>query len=149
MNISEQIKNIIDKEFDVAVKKMEESQTPEEMLFFFSAIHAVINRAFNIEFSKELLFANFILDNSYKSMIERMHQIKAGQQFVRFHNDFGEKLLNLTKELQKNFYKKNKRNETLNEIVLLAHTTTGNGYYLLQKDALPIFQEKKKNIDLE
>lgn len=144
MKISKNIQEMVDKEIDYAIAKMEESQTPDDMLFFFSGIHAVINRAFNFEFSTELLFVHFVLENSYKKILERIQQMKSGSTVVKFHDDFGLKLIELSKNLKKNFYKKTKRIEVLNEIALLSYSTTGNGYYLLQKNALPIFQEKKK-----
>lgn len=139
MKLSEKTKELINKDFDLAIKKMESSDTPEEMLFFFTAIHAVINRAFNIEFSEDLLFVHFILDGAHRTILDRIQHMKNGIHVVKFHDDFGPQLLAISKELRKNFYSKNKRNEALNKIVLLAYSTTGNGYFLLQKGDLPIF----------
>ena len=139
MKLSEKTKEIIDKDFDFAIKKMELSKSPEDMLYYFTAIHAVINRAFNIEFSKDLLFANFILENAYKTVLDRIQHMKTGNQVVKFHDDFGSQLLSITKELRKNFYNKTKRIEALNKIVFLAYSTTGNGYFLFQKEDLSIF----------
>lgn len=144
MKISKSNKEILNREFDFALNKMKKSQSPDEILYYFTAFYNMINRIYNIEFCEELLFTFFVMDSAYKAIIERMGLLKAGQSSViGFNKNFGPELIRITEDLLKNFYNKEKRNQTLQTLVLLAYSTTGNGYYLSQKGEIDIYSDTK------
>lgn len=135
MNISKNAKKILNSEFDITLKKMIESNSPDEIMYYFTAFYNVINRVYNIEFSEDLLFANFIMENAYNNIIQRMGLVKAGNSsVVGFHKNFGSAFIKIIEEIRNNFFNKEKRIEALQKLVLLAFTTTGNGFYLSQKN---------------
>ena len=134
MKLSTINKELLDKEFEFALNKMETSQTPDELIYYFSGFFNVINRIYNIEFSEELLFINFVMDIVYNSFMGRIGLVKAGQSpVIGFHEDFGSALIKITKDIKDNFYDKQKCIQALQKLVLLSFTTTGNGFYLSQK----------------
>jgi len=144
MNIDNKHKEILTKEFDYAYEKMKTAADPEEILYYYSAFFNMINRIYNIQFSEDLLFAFFTMENAYKFIIERIQIIKSGQRQVDFDERFGAKFLEIIKKLKDGFFQKTKRLAALQELVTLAYTTTGNGYYLTGKGEINIFKGMKK-----
>ena len=104
MKLSKENKKILNDEFEFVIKKMENSENPDQMLYYFTGIHSMIQRILNLDFSEELLFTHFVLENFYKAIAERVRLLKSGQAVVVFHEDFGAKLIEYTEELRINFY---------------------------------------------
>ncbi len=144
MNLSKEYKKIIDDEFAFVIKRMAASNDPSEMMYFFSGLYAMIHRILNLEFSNELLFVHFIIEKSYKDIVERIDHIKRGQNIIKFNEDFGIKLLEYTIELKESFYNSKLRQNALEKIVVLAYTTCGNGFYLSEKGRISVFSDKKQ-----
>ncbi len=144
MDIDNKHKEILTKEFDYAYEKMKTAADPEEILYYYTAFYNMINRIYNIQFSEDLLFAFFTMENAYKYMSERVHLIKSGQGPIGFDERFGVKFLEIIKKLKDGFFHKTKRLTALQELVTLAYTTTGNGYYLTGKGEINIFKGMKK-----
>ena len=144
MNLSKDYKKLLDDEFDFVIKKMETSKTPDQMLYFFSGLYAMIHRVLNLQFSGELLLVHFVLEKLYKDSIERMDLIKKGHNVVMFNSGFGSKLIECTKELKKALYNSKQRQEALEKIVVLAYTSCGNGFYLTEKGMIDIFKDDEK-----
>ena len=69
--------------------------------------------------------------------------MKSGQNVVTFHDDFGQKLIECTKELKEGFFNSKQRVDALNKFVVLSYTSTGNGFYLTEKGMIDIFSDKK------
>lgn len=139
MNLSNRNKKILNDEFKLVLEKMEESKSPDEMMYFFTAFYNMIHRIYNIEFSEELLFTHFVMENAYNTIMTRMGMIKAGQSSViGFHGDFGSALIAITREIKENFWNKTKRNLALQKLVSISYTTTGNGFYLSRKGSLKL-----------
>ena len=144
MKLSKENKKILNDEFEFVIKKMENGEDPDQMLYYFTGIYTMIQRIINLEFDEELLFTHFVLDNVYKDIIDRIRALKSGQTVVQFHEEFGAKLIEFVKELKAGFYNSKQRLEILNKLVTLAYSTSGNGYYLTQKGMIDIFAEKKQ-----
>ncbi len=138
MNISDNYKDIIVKETNYAVSMMNESSNIEEKLYYFSAVSAMIQRIFNLEYDSDLIYAHFILQEIYNAFLQRLGAIKAGQTLIPLSDEQFEKLISLTKELTKKIEEKKDIDTTLKKLVILSYTTTGNGYYLVQKGLLKI-----------
>jgi hypothetical protein len=149
MKLSKEYKIKLEQEFDFVIKKMEESETPDLMLYYFSGIHTLLNRILNLEYSEELLFSFFILERTHKDIISALESLKQGNPIPIFHERFGEKLLELTKELKNGFFNSKTRIEILKELVVLTYTCTGNGYFLTEKGIIDIFHENESLGDNE
>jgi len=144
MNIDNKYKEVLTKEFDYAYEKMKTAADPEEMLYYYTAFFNMINRIYNIQFSEDLLFAFFTMQNANNFISERIQLIKSGQRQVDFDERFGVKFLEIIKKLKDGFFHKTQRLSALQELVTLAYATTGNGYYLTGKGEINIFKGVKK-----
>ena len=144
MKLSKEYKTKLEKEFDFVINKMEESETPDQMLYYFSGIQTLLNRILNFEYSEELVFSFFVLERVHKDIITILGSLKQGNPILTFHDKFGEKLVELTKDLKNGFFNSKTRIESLKKIVVLAYTCSGNGYFLTEKGIIDIFSETKK-----
>ena len=144
MNLSKEYKSKIEQEFDFVIKKMIESKNPEQMMYFFSGIHTILNRILNLEYSDELLFAYFIVERSHKDIINQLTSLRQGNPIITFHDDFGSQLIEVIKELKKAFFNSKNRIEILKKLVVLSYTATGNGHFLSEKGVIDIFFETEK-----
>ena len=61
MNIEPGNIDHIAKEIDFALQRMGDAVTAEEKLYYFSAVHGVINRVMNFQFDPVLVFAHQVL----------------------------------------------------------------------------------------
>jgi hypothetical protein len=137
MKISSEMQTKITEEIDYVVKRMKESPSPQEKLYFFSAIFGVIQRIFNLEFDPELVYLHFVLRHTYQSFQDRVNAItKAGDSTIPLTDIQFEKLTSFTEDLNKKIKEKKSLDGLLKDFVLLSYTTTGNGYYLFQKGLL-------------
>lgn len=138
MNIRDNSRDIIVEEINYVVKQMEESSTGEEKLYYFSAVHSIIQRIFNLEYDSDLVYAHFVLNGTYVSFLQRLQAIKQGETLIPLSDEQFEKLISLTKELAKTIEEKKSIDSTLKKFAILSYTTGGNGYYLQQKGLLKI-----------
>ena len=139
MKISTEAKNILRKEFEFAIKKMEEDPHPENKLYYFTATFSMIQRIFNVKFDPELVFIHVVLQATHAAANQRLSAMKTGaQQPVALSNDFFTRLVELTKKLWTAIEKDENPYEVLKQFSLLAFSTTGNGFYLQQKGLLVI-----------
>jgi len=145
MKLSKEYKAKIESEFDFVIHKMTESEAPDQMLYYFTGIQTLLNRIMNFEYSDELLFTFFILERAYKDIVNHLGSLNHGNKVVTFHDDFGAKLLEYTKELKQGFFNTKTRIEILKKIIVLSYTCNGNGYYLSEKGIIEIFSNTKKD----
>lgn len=138
MNINDDFREIILKEINYVVAKMDKSETAEEKAYYFSGIHGMLQRIFNLEYNEELVYAYLILSETHKAFVSRLQAIKAGQKEIPIYNEHFEKLIIIVKELADKIEKKEDISDLLKKLLLLSYTTTGNGYYLFQKGLLKI-----------
>lgn len=139
MNIKENGREIITNEIDYALKRMEKTENPEEKLYFFSATYAMIQRVFNIQYDPELIYAHFILSETYKALQGRIKLIEQGRdRLIPLTEEHFTTLCNLTKELVQKMKDEKDIDKILKKFVLLTYSTSGNGYYLHEKGLLKI-----------
>jgi len=132
-------RKIIVDEINYAVKKMDEQQDPFQRLFYFSAIFGALHRIYNIEYDPELVYAHFIFRAVHDSFINRVNAIqKGGDTTVLLTDEQFEKLSSYSKEIASKIKKKEAIDSILKKFVILIYSTTGNGYYLMQKGILKI-----------
>jgi TnpA family transposase len=138
MNISDNSREIIIKEINYVVNKMEECSSMEEKLYYFSGVYSIVQRIFNLEYDSDLVYAHSILLQTYNLFQQRLEAVKAKQLLIPLSEEQFKNLTIITKELAKKIAEKKEINNTLKKFVILSYTTTGNGYYLLQKGLLKI-----------
>ena len=139
MNINDNLRKLLVKEINYAVKKINESSDAGEKLYYFSAVYGVVSRIFNLEYDSDLVYAHFILNQTHKAFLGRLQAItKGGEAIIPLHEEHFKKLSTVTKELAKKIEKDEGISEILKKFVILSFTTTGNGYYLQQKGLLKI-----------
>jgi hypothetical protein len=144
MKLSKEYETKLEQEFDFVINKMENSETPDMMLYYFSGIPTLLNRILNLEYSEELVFLFFVLEKAHKDIILALGSVRQGNPILTFHDKFGDKLVELTKDLKNGFFDSKTRIEILKKIVVLAYTCTGNGYFLTEKGIIDIFSVTKK-----
>lgn len=139
MNINKDFRKLIVDEINYVLTKMGQGQTGEEKIFYFSAIFGIMQRIYNLEFDPDLLYAHFILQETHKNLLSRLKSIEmGGERAIPLHEYHFERLISLTEELRKNIAENKPLDNTLKKFVLLIYTTTGNGYYLMQKGILKV-----------
>jgi cytoplasmic iron level regulating protein YaaA (DUF328/UPF0246 family) len=131
-------KMIVD-EINFAAKKMTKTQNASEKLYYFSAVFGVLQRIFNIEYDSDLVFSYSIIRATHDAFLNRLKAIQhGGDNTVSLSDNQFEKLTSLTKELAKKINKNEDVTDTLKKFAILAYSTSGNGFYLMQKGLLKI-----------
>lgn len=136
MKISTKMKNEIIKEIDLVVDAMKKSEDPLKKLYFFSGIHGVINRVFNIEYDPELVWMHHVLSAVHTGFLQRMNAMRQGDLVIVLDELYFEKLIALSINLKDKISENCNVDDTLKEFIILLYATTGNGYYLKQKGLL-------------
>lgn len=138
MAISKKMKEIIVNEVKYALQKMEESSSIEEKLYYFSAVQTIHNRVFNIEFSDDLLYAYYILNQTYQAFQQKLATMKMGDLVFVIDEHHMQVLAKLTNDYLTHFEAGNSTDEVLKKMVTLQYSISGNGNYLMGKGLLKI-----------
>ncbi len=139
MNLSQNMKNELTNEINFVVKKMRDTSSPVEKLYFFSALYAITQRIINFEYDPEVTFIHQVLQHVYNTVNSRITMITTGQQAqVGIPDNLFTSLENSLAELVFNIEKGTKIYPQLQTMVNLAYSTTGNGYYLYLKGMLKV-----------
>jgi hypothetical protein len=126
-------KKLIVDDFKDAIRLMEASKNPDEILYYFSATNAVLQRVFNFQFNARLVFVHSVLLAVYAGIKARIDAIKGGENTILLTKEFFEQLIALTKELLSRIEKDEEPFDVLEKLNLLGFSITGNGFYLLRK----------------
>ena len=139
MGISDSYRDMIVNEVNFCIEQMEKNNDFREKLFYFSGIQGLLQRIFNLEYDSDLVFAFFVFKSTQEAFMNRYAAIKKGGDTVvlLFQEQFDE-LIEGLKEFADNIKNKKKFNSTLKKFVVLLYSTTGNGYYLMQKGLLKV-----------
>ena len=135
---SEKYKDIIVKELEFAIRKIDQASTIEAKLYYFSAVHGVLNRILNLEYTEELLLAFYVTNETLKMFQQRHAGFKTGDIAVRLTEVQLLRLSEVTKEFLETIRNDGNIDEVLKKYVVLLYSTTGNGNYLLEKGVLKI-----------
>ena len=80
-----------------------------------------------------------ILQSVHNHFLNRLQTIRQqGDTAIELSDEQFQKLISLTDTLGKKIQKKQAIHETLNKFASLGYSTTGNGYFLMQKGFLKI-----------
>jgi hypothetical protein len=138
MIIRDIFKDAIINEINYVLKKMNESNDTQRKLFYFSAIPAEFLRVLNLEYDQDILYIYHVLSHTYTAFSQRINAIKTGDQNVTIDIKQIEKLEYLLKNIITIIEQKKIINDVLKELIELAYSTSGNGYYLREKGLLKI-----------
>ena len=97
------------------------------------------NRLLNLSYDPDLLFLDYILNNTYATINNFVEASRTGVYSWELQADFFTRLDTYLKELQSGLGDNKDITNSLKKLVALAYSVTGNGNYLLQKgiDLLP------------
>ena len=139
MKINDTYRKMLVDEINFVVKKMEETQDGTNILYYFSAVFGIFHRILNMDYSNDLIYAHFVLRSTHEVFQQRLKAIQQGvDRTVLISDQQFEKLIALSRELLDKIQKKSSIDETLKKFIVLSYSTTGNGYYLMQKGQLKI-----------
>lgn len=126
-------------EINFVIKMMDESSDLSQKLYYFSGVHALIHRIFNQDIDEDLIFVHLILHNTHASFMSRFQAIDQGRdRTVALIDKQLSSLIDSLKEFAKAIEMEKDINNILKKFVILSYSTTGNGFYLLQKGLLII-----------
>ena len=132
-------RDLIVNEINYVIKKMDQSKEPSQKLYYFSGVPGIIQRIFNIDYEPHLVFVHLILHSTHEAFVNRLQALQKGaDDIIPLVEEQFTKLTETTKELGGQIKKNKDINNTLQKYAILAYSTTGNGYYLLQKGLLKI-----------
>ena len=135
---SDGYKQVIIKELEIVLQKMNESNSVDDKIYYFSAIQGMLHRVMNLEYTDNLLFAHFITNEVHKSLLQRNVSIKQGDAVVRLTEQHWVRLMEITKEFLQAVRNDADLDSVLKQYVILLYSTTGNGNYLMEKGLLKI-----------
>lgn len=139
MKLTSKNKEALLKEIKFAAKKMAETEDPKGKLYYFSAVYAIMQRIFNLEFDPELVFIHMVLNTTYSVLQDRLATIESGaEKVVKIPENLFDKLTEATKEIAKKIENNESSYEVLQKFVILGYVVSGNGYYLYEKGMLKI-----------
>lgn len=133
MNIPKPVREELVNELRFAAKKTSEEPDIRRKIFFYSAAYGVARRVLNSAYDPQILCAEFILEVSYNTINARSQAIYQGDTNIPFIEGFFDKLVGCLEELATRIENDEEIYKTLEKIIALTHTTTGNGYYLYVK----------------
>ena len=135
---SDEYKEMIIKELEFVLQKMNESNSGDDKIYYFSAVQGMLHRVMNLEYTDDLLFSFFVTNETHKSFQQRILALKQGETVVKITERQLARLIEITKELLEAVRKDDNLDVVLKQYVILSYTTTGNGYYLMEKGMLKI-----------
>ena len=138
MNLSPDMQKTFTDEIHFVAEKMKAADTPVEKLYFFSAGYSMAQRIINFEYEPELSFIHQVLLLVYNIVNTRQAAISAGQGSISIPDNLFNRLEEALKEMADRIEQGLETYPTLQKMVNLAYSTTGNGYYLYLKGMLTV-----------
>jgi hypothetical protein len=138
MKLSKSNKEIILTDLDFILEKMKSTESISEAFYYFTGVNSVLQRVMNIKYDEELLFAYVTTRTVSDLVFERNNAIKNGETTIDYINDFKGKFLYGLKTLRDSIAEDKDTTKALQRLLALAYSTTGNGYFLLQKGSFKL-----------
>ena len=110
----------------------------EKKIYYFSAAYGITNRTLRYSFSRDVLLADFVLQQIYNVLTDRSNRVKSGDQRIPFEDIHFEKICDGLKLLADRFETGENVQEPLEIIITSGFSTTGPGYYLRVKGDLKL-----------
>lgn len=141
LDISKKNKDILVNEIDYVCKKISQSTSPSESIYYFSAIHGMIHRVMNLELDADLIFLHLVMRHMFDVVNGRSQANAQGDTIIILDETFFDKVCELLDTLKNNIDSGSDITGTLKNLVMLTYSITGNGNFLFEKnnfDALKI-----------
>lgn len=135
LNITEPYKTILVDEIAFVRKKMDEEPDTRKKVYYYSAVHAMIQRVLNMDhdFDRQLIFMFTVLSASYNQMRMRVDQIVAGDRLITPPENFFGKISIYLQQLEDKIRNSEDTYIILEKIAISSYLLDGNGHYLYQK----------------
>lgn len=139
LEIQASMRKEIENEFKYISDKIIAEKDTRRKAFFYSAAYGVIRRIVNLQYDPQLSLMELILETSYNTINDRVNRIVIGNDVtVPLIDGFFEKLAQAINDLADCIKSDKDTYKILEHIVVLTHTTTGNGYYLYTKGDIKV-----------
>ncbi|KAF0159801.1 MAG: hypothetical protein FD159_299 [Syntrophaceae bacterium] len=138
MKISKIYKTAIVNEIKYVQKKMKENSSLEKKLFYYSAIPAQFLRVLNLEYDNDILYLHHVVNHTQGAFQQRLAAMKAGDINIEVNERQIEQLESLLDDVIGVVEQKKKIDDVLKAFIELSYSTSGNGYYLMEKGLLKI-----------
>jgi DNA-binding GntR family transcriptional regulator len=141
MNLPDTYFDLIIKEMDEAKELIEEANTMDDKLYFFSSSFGIINRVMNFHSDPILIFIHQALANAHANISKRMNSphkpdvVSTSVPDVMFDALFSnfDLLIAAIKSKDEDEIRK-----VLEKYAVLTYATSGNGFYLLLKGKITL-----------
>jgi len=138
MRLSEDNQLALVKEIRTVVKHMSTANTPQQKMYFFSAVFGIANRIMNLEFDPELGFIHHVTTAAYNTINTTLLLISQGQSVPTLPEGIFDRLQEALEDLATHIEEGKRTYPVLERISNLAYSTSGNGYYLFLKGMLRV-----------
>lgn len=139
MLLSKKSKQIIVDELAYVAKNIREVDNIEKKLYYLSASFSVIQRVFNIEYDSELILIHSTIQKAYQEISARYLSITKGDdKVIGLPEGLFDKLADAIQELGDALLNNGNITLALQRVARLGYVSTGNGYYLYQKNLLKL-----------
>ncbi len=140
MDISDDYKHAIVEELGrVAPLLRDPNVEPLSKMYYFSAIHGIINRVINFDYDPGLTFLFNVLQLAHQAVTTRVNALANRQEIgiqlpPNYFNLLGDTIADLAERIEAN----QSVYDVLERLSVLTYVTTGNGYYLYEKGTLTL-----------
>ena len=139
MNISPEMQKSFTKEIRFVIERMKATSDTTEKLYFFSAVYGQAQRIINFEYDPELMFIYQVMQLVYGMLNARISVIKTGQEVgISIPDGLFDSLEGALGELADKVDKGMESYFALQNMLNLAYTTTGNGYYIYLRGMIKV-----------
>ena len=129
----------IGEELKFIAGKISEDTTEREKSYYLSGVASLMNRIFNLEFSKELVVLHFLFQAMHGILDQLILKIEQrAEKTIIIPEDFFPQLSKLLQELALDIEKKKDLYEIVQKIATFSYVLTGNGYYLYKRNVLSL-----------
>lgn len=139
MKLTAENRKILVDEFEYAIKMMKTIDSAEKKLFYFSGLYGALSRIFNLAYDPQLVFLHYIISSAHTNINARLAAImKGGETVIQFPEGYFDKLALIAEELKEKIKKEEDTYSSMEKIAVMVFVTTGNGYYLYEKNIIKI-----------
>ena len=131
-------KHIIIKELEFILNKMTQSNSIDDKVYYFSGVQGLLNRVLNLAYTDDLLFAYSVTNAAHQMFQQRIMSLKQGETVVKVTEQQIARLIDITKDFLEAIIGDGDLDAVLKQYAILSYSTTGNGYYLMEKGILKI-----------
>lgn len=126
------------KELRLVEALMKKEENPERKNYLFSAAYGIMGRSYKFEFSRDILLAELVLNQSCTVLSECIQRLKSGDPTARLEPIHFEKIEEGLKLLADCFENEKSILEPLELILTTAFSTSGPGNYLREKGMIKL-----------